>query len=212
MRRACLIAIAAALVTATTAVAADPLPPTGDQIVWDESRAAGQPWKGRLVSGVRLPAQGQDFFTWDFPLNRPKNRAWRRWGTDGLVNTILTVLREHRLANPDAPRVGIGDLSRPLGGNFDERYGGLGHQSHQNGLDVDIYYPRFDRRETRVRNVLQIDFDLSQDLVSRLVRAGAQYVFVGPNTGLVGPRRVVRRLRFHDDHLHLRIPRSLQNR
>ncbi len=45
--------------------------------------------------------------------------------------------------------MGIGDLSRPNGGVFDERFGGRGHASHQNGLDVDVYYPRRDGQELR---------------------------------------------------------------
>jgi protein MpaA len=41
--------------------------------------------------------------------------------------------------------------------------------------------------------------------VSRFVRAGAVKVFVGPRTGLRGPRRKVERLIYHDDHMHVRI-------
>ena len=122
------------------------------------------------------------------------------------MRTVLQVLAEHRAAHPGAPRVGIGDISRPDGGEFGRRYGGLGHASHQNGLDVDIYYPRRDALERRPARVAQVDLDLAQDLVTRFVRAGAQRVFVGPNTGLTGPRRIVTRLIHHDDHLHVRIP------
>ena len=43
------------------------------------------------------------------------------------------------------------------------------------------------------------------ELVDRFVRAGAQYVFVGPRTGLRGPGKVVMTLANHDDHLHVRI-------
>ena len=41
--------------------------------------------------------------------------------------------------------------------------------------------------------------------MTRFVRAGAQYVFVGPRTGLRGPPKVVMTLGNHDDHLHVRI-------
>ncbi len=48
--------------------------------------------------------------------------------------------------HPQAPRVGIGDLGLPHGGYFGpEVGGGIGHFTHQNGLDVDVYYPRLDR-------------------------------------------------------------------
>jgi murein endopeptidase len=117
----------------------------------------------------------------------------------------MRVLAEFSAAHPHAPRIGIGDLSRPRGGDFGVRYGRPGHVSHQNGLDVDIYYPRLDRWELPPRRVAQIDRRLAQDLVDRFVRAGARYVFVGPNTGLVGPPRVVQPLAHHDNHLHVRL-------
>ncbi len=175
------------------------------RIRWKRSRAVGTPWAGALINGVRLPAEGQHFFTWDFVRNTSPNRAWRRFGTDRLIRILLTVLSDHARAHPDAPRVAIGDLSRPRGGDFGKRFGGLGHSSHQNGLDVDIYYPRKDRLERAPRFASQIDRVLAQDLVDRFVRAGAQFVFVGPNTGLSGPPRIVQPLVYHDDHMHVRI-------
>jgi murein endopeptidase len=205
--------LATSLLLAAAAVAAhaatpQPALPTNDQIDWHPdrpSRSVGQPWKGRLVNGVHLPLQGQDFFTWDFPLNGSPNRPWRRWGTDRLLWLVLNVLHDYRVENPGAPRVGIGDISRRYGGNFGARYGGLGHQSHQNGRDIDILYPRLDGQELRPSRVSQIDSALAQDLVDRFVAAQVQYVFVGPHTGLTGPRKIVFKLRFHDDHLHVRV-------
>jgi murein endopeptidase len=120
----------------------------------------------------------------------------------------LGVLRSFARAHPGAPRIGVGDLSRPQGGDFGPQFGGLGHTSHQNGLDVDIYYPRRDGLEREARTPRQIDRALSQDLVDRFVDAGAQFVFIGPNTGLMGPPSVVQELTHHDNHLHVRIPAS----
>ena len=74
--------------------------------------SVGEPSAGRLVRGVRLPREGEHFFTWDPLLHRVPNRAGRRWGTDRLVRFVLGVIREYAAAHPDAPRVGIGDLSR----------------------------------------------------------------------------------------------------
>lgn len=174
---------------------------------WRQSIPVGSPQRGALIYGVKLPSEGADFFTWDFPLRVAPNRPWRRWGADSTVAITLRVIAELRAANPGAPRIGIADLSRPHGGRFGRRYGGLGHASHQNGLDVDIIYPRRDRLERPPTKARQIDRALSRDLLRRLVAAGARYVFVGPRTRLAGPRRIVRRLRFHDDHLHVRWPR-----
>jgi murein endopeptidase len=171
------------------------------EIRWRSSRAVGSPSAGRLVRGVRTPGEGAGFFTWDPLLHRVPNRADRRWGTDELVRVVLRVVREYGHAHPRAPRVGIGDLSRRRGGPF-----GPKHASHQNGLDVDVYYPRRDRKERPPRRVGQIDRRLAQDLVDRFVRAGAEIVYVGPNTGFTGPPGVVRVLWNHDNHLHVRIP------
>jgi murein endopeptidase len=176
------------------------------RIRWRRSVAIGLHWRGRLVRGVELPAEGPTFFTWDPILRRAPNRAWRRWGTDGLVRTVLRVLDAYAAAHPGAPRVGVGDLSRPHGGDFGPRYGRPGHVSHQNGLDVDVYYPRLDGRERAPIRPAQIDRALAQDLVDRFVAAGAIRVFVGPNMHLRGRPEVVQALPHHDNHLHVRLP------
>ena len=176
-------------------------------VSWRASVALGEPWGGRLRNGVKLPPEGPDWFTWDpLPAHSP-SRGWRRWGTDGLIRTLMKVLREYRSAHPDAPRVGVGDLSRELGGPFWERNGGRIHSSHQNGLDADVYYPRRDGRERAPRTPRDVDERLAQDLIDRFVAAGAVKVFVGPRLRLRGPRRIVSELVLHDDHMHVRIPR-----
>jgi murein peptide amidase A len=190
------------------AVALAAFSPTAEprEIEWRQSRAVGVHWSGQLVNGVGLPAEGEHYFTWDPIRKRTPNRRSRLWGTDRLVRTVLRVLDEYAAAHPDAPRVGIGDISRRNGGDFGPRYGWPGHASHQNGLDVDVYYPRLDGRERAPRRVSQIDLRLSQDLVDRFVAAGATKVFVGPNTPLKGPRGVVVALYRHDNHIHVRLP------
>ena len=176
------------------------------RIDWRRSRAVGLPSAGSLERGVKLPFGGANYFTWDPIQKESPNRGWRRWGTDRLVRTTLRVVREFAAAHPKAPRIGIGDLGRPNGGDFGPRYGLPGHASHQNGLDVDLYYPRLDRREAAPLGPDQIDRGLSQDLVDRFVRAGAEVIFVGPSTGLGGPPGVVVPLINHDNHLHVRLP------
>jgi Penicillin-insensitive murein endopeptidase len=169
------------------------------------SRALGLPFhRGRLVDGVPFPPVGADHFTWDPVLKQSPNRVWRRYGTDRTVSRVLAALAAFRDAHPQAPPVGVGDLSRPRGGSFGKRYGGLGHASHQNGLDVDVYYPRVDRRLEAPRRPRDVDRALAQALVDEFVRAGATDVFVGPSLRLRGPRGVVAALVHHDDHLHAR--------
>jgi hypothetical protein len=170
------------------------------------SRSLGVPWEGRLIGGVQLAADGDEFVTWDPVRKRSPNRGWRRYGNSRLVSTLLGVLREYAAAHPAAPRVVVGDLSRRGGGDFGARFGGIGHASHQNGLDVDVYYPRRDRRERPPRVPRQIDRRLAQDLLRRFVAAGAAKVFVGPSTGLRGPPAIVEVLpAYHDNHMHVRL-------
>ncbi len=180
-----------------------PLPPA---IHWRRSRSVGTWAGGRLVRGVRLPAASPDYLTWDPVLNRRPNRQWRRFGSDRLIRVLIRVAHEDRLAHPDGPRMEIGDLSRPHGGDFGPRFGGIGHASHQNGLDADVYYPRADGRERVPLNAGQINRRRSQELVRRFLAHGALLIFVGPHTGLTGPRRRVQPLGSHDNHMHLRLP------
>ncbi len=183
----------------TTSSVAQPAAPAGP------SRAVGPPWHGRLVNGVELPEVGGDWLTWDPVLKQIPNRPERRWGTAKLIATIRRVLAAWHLAHPTMPQVLIGDLSRPHGGVFDQRYGGLGHASHQNGLDADIYYPRADHRLLAAYKPDLIDHALAQDLLDRFVAAGAQFVFIGTRTHLRGPRKIVEVIAHHNDHMHVRI-------
>ena len=172
------------------------------EIKWRESTAVGLPNSGRLVDGVRLPIEGPDWVTWDPVRDHVPNRRGRLWATDDLVRVVVDVLREYRVAHPNAPRVLVGDLSRKAGGPLDQ------HVSHENGLDVDIYYPRLDHRLRPARTVQQIDRRLAQHLVDAFVARGAELVLVGPDTGLKGPRQKVMPYTGHNDHLHARLPGS----
>jgi murein endopeptidase len=195
----------ALVVVALVAVAGTASGDRTDRIHWRDSVAVGLPEAGRLVRGVQLPPQGRHYFTWDPILRRQPNRPGRRWATDDLIRTVLRVIRAYARAHPGAPRVGIGDLSRPHGGDFGAQFGGLGHATHQNGLDADVYYPLRSEAERSPLSVDEVNLRLAQDLVDRFVRAGAVVVYVGPNTGLTGPPDVVQAIPYHDNHLHVRI-------
>ena len=218
----CGAAVAGAVLTASPGPqprerrAARPLPPAQPvtparpkprrpSIRWRDSRALGTPSAGSLQRGVRLPAAGAHFRTWDPILRRSPNRAWRRNATDDLVRTVLRVARRYAAAEPGALPMLIGDMSRPRGGDFGQRYGIIGHSTHQNGLDVDVYYPRRDRRAVVPQTPAQVDVRLAQRLVDLFVAAGAETVLVGPNLALKGPPGVVKPYPNHDNHLHARI-------
>ena len=169
------------------------------------SRAIGLPHSGRLVRGTKLPSRGPGFTTWDPVTHQSPSRSWRRFGTDDLVRMVLSVARSYRAAEPGALPMLVGDLSRPHGGDFGPQAGFIGHATHQNGLDVDVYYPRRDGRPTVPRTPAQVNRRLSQRLVDLFVAAGAQTVLVGPNVALRGPPGVVKPFPNHDNHLHVRI-------
>jgi murein endopeptidase len=169
------------------------------------SRAVGQPWAGRLVNGRLLPARGPGYVSWDPILETVPGRAWRRYGTERLVRTVRRVLAAYAADRAGAPPILVGDLSRPRGGNFGPRYGGLGHASHQNGIDVDVYYPRRDGAPIAPERPADVDRAAAQELVDRFLAVGPEFVFVGPSLGLRGPAGVVQPLAHHDDHLHVRL-------
>ena len=177
-----------------------------EPIEWRHSIAVGTHGAGSLRRGVMLPAEGREWVTWDPIRKRRPSREWRRWGTDTLIRTTLRVMREYGRRHPGAPRVAIGDLSLPTGGDFGPQYGYIGHATHQNGLDIDVYYPRTDRRVRPPDAPGHVDVRLAQDLVDRFVEAGAEVVYVGPSLPLDGPPGVVVPLANHDNHLHARLP------
>jgi murein endopeptidase len=206
------LGLLAAPAAAAAQVPPDDVVPPPSRAVPPPSRAVGKPWHGRLLHGVRLPESGPGFRSYDAIRHRRPDREWRRWGTQTLVDVVAVVCASYAADHPDAPPVLVADLSRPQGGAFGRRFGGLGHASHQNGLDVDVMYPRRDRRLTGARRPWQVDRVLAQDLVDHFVDAGAQKLFVGTHLGLKGPRRIVQAMPFHDDHVHVRIPKPARGR
>jgi murein endopeptidase len=171
-----------------------------DRLPDRRSRALGTPGAGRLRGGVRFPATGPDHLTWD-PITKARpSRPWRRVGTARAVRRTLGALHALRRARPGLGRLLVGDLSRPRGGDFGARFGILGHQTHQNGRDVDIYWPLRDGRSAVATRGDQVDQAAARALVRALLAAGAGQVLVGPAVRVRGAR--VRVVAGHDDHVH----------
>jgi murein endopeptidase len=177
-------------------------PAQSPTIHWRRATSHGLPYAGSLSAGTQLPLEGPDWVTWNPVADRVPNEPQRLYGHELTIRTVLSVTAAYREANPAAPRVVVGDISFRAGGRMEL------HRSHQNGLDVDIYYPRLDGAVRAPRTSRRIDRELAQDLVDRFVAAGAEKVFVGYATGLRGPAGVVVPYPNHEDHMHVRFPRE----
>ena len=170
------------------------------RIDWHRATSVGLPYAGHLVGGTQLPVTGQDWVTWNPVTDSVPNLGYRLYGNEHTIRTIISVFAAYREAHPRAPKLVVGDISFRNGGTMDE------HASHQNGLDVDIYYPRLDRHLSAPIATSQIDHHLAQDLLDRFVAAGAQMIFVGYSAGLHGPSDVVIPYPNHENHMHVRFP------
>jgi hypothetical protein len=151
-----------------------------------QSVAVGTRENGRLVRGVPFPPAGKNHYTWDVVNGSSPNPRDRRYGTDYVVRSVLRAVRRYRRRHPDAPKVGIADLSRPRGGEF-----GGQNQTHENGLVVAVLYPRSDGGEGEAAVVEGVNRQLAQALLDEFARAGATTVSLDPRIGLT-PRRGIR--------------------
>lgn len=167
-------------------------------IEWHHATSVGLQYAGRLENGTQLPLEGPDWVTWNPVTDSSPNLPYRLYGHERTIRALVSILAAYRKDHPHAPKVVIGDISFRHGGPMDE------HLSHQNGLDVDLYYPRLDRHLSAPRTTSQIDRRLAQDLVDRFVAAGAKFVFVGYSSGLRGPIGVVEPYANHENHMHVR--------
>jgi hypothetical protein len=179
----------------TDASRADPPP-----VAWRTASSDGLPYAGHLHNGTQLPIEGPDWVTWNPNTDSRPNLPGRLYGHERTIRTIIEVLAAYRRAHPNAPLVVVGDISFRHGGVMDQ------HVSHENGLDVDIYYPRRDGWLQAPTATAQIDRRLSQHLLDGFVAAGASMIFVGYATDLRGPREVVVPYPNHENHMHVRFP------
>ena len=180
-----------------------PEPPAADQVApprieWGNAASHGLPYAGHLHGGTQLPIEGADWVTWNPNTDSTPNRADRLYGHERTIRRIVDVLGTYRREHPKAPRVVIGDISFRDGGPMDQ------HVSHQNGLDVDVYYPRRDGLLRAPTSPAQIDRRLAQILLDAFLKAGAKVVFVGYTTDLRGPAGVVAPYPNHENHMHVR--------
>lgn len=108
----------------------DPTTDPNDPSQGDREQSFGFYSHGRLAAATRLPDSGGGFVK----ILRPRNR---RFASEDMIYLITKVSKELDQKFPNRrDAVQIGDVSAELGGLVP------GHNSHQNGLDVDIAFLR----------------------------------------------------------------------
>lgn len=172
--------------------------PTFPEVLWNRATSHGLPYSGWLSDGTQLPLEGPDWVTWNPVADHVPNRPDRLYGNERTIRKLVAVLAAYRAADGDAPQVVVGDISFRTGGPMEL------HRSHQNGLDVDVYYPRRDATLRAPTGAGQVDRRRSQALLDHFLAAGAEKIFVGYTTGLQGPSDVVIPYPNHGDHMHVR--------
>ena len=178
--------------------------------------STGQPHKGKLNRGVRLPAHSALYI-------RPRNRRKHNWGTEALIAALLTAAQHLQTRHPGTHPLVVGDLSARRGGSLGN------HVSHQNGRDADISYilrrrpPQGFTNQTRKT----IDFARTWTLIEALLDTGwVSHIFTDqsfkPNLRRAARRaghdskwiahvftRIIQHEPHHRSHLHIRVrPRA----
>lgn len=157
------------------------------------STSVGKWWKGSLEHGVPLAAEGAHHYVvfqekcYDGPrlshLYPAEDRKDNFYGHRTVVDAVERVAAEVARLHPDAGRMPVGEISNASGGRIPR------HLSHQNGLDVDVYFlqrstsrypvklchdgPEFERKDpTTGEWGVTPDFDpaLNWDLVAAFAR------------------------------------------
>lgn len=186
------------------------------------ARAIGQPGAGCLEGAVALPLQGPGWL-----IARPQRH--REFGHPLLVaflRNLAKAARRQRLGT-----ITIGDMGQARGGPTPS-----GHRSHQNGLDVDVWYgpavaATAGKKEATLQPPSVVDMRSNKmlpawnDRAARLVRTAAEdptvdRIFVHPAVKRTlckersqrGPwLRRVRPWWGHQDHFHVRLRCPLDN-
>ncbi|MBI5235998.1 MAG: penicillin-insensitive murein endopeptidase, partial [Deltaproteobacteria bacterium] len=192
---------------------------------------------GTLTNGLRIANVNKGYYYFAGPVGDNNND---NYGALTALTIIESVAREWERLHPDldalrvdnfvanasgaggqgaeAPRIGIGDLSRRGGGYFSP------HHEHQNGLDADVRYVRSDNAEAGLDlSVERQRRNYSQDLTLELLNLLLLYndaitVIVDPRANAIGTTRITvdvyrpatrtRRAHLpqHYNHIHVKFP------
>ncbi len=177
---------------------------------------------GSLVNAASLNDQGLGFIK----MFQKRNR---NYGATDLVELLSIAARTFAEAYPYGERLQIGDMSQQNGGKIGH------HDSHQNGLDVDLIYFRKNKTEQSpdfeagfeesfvIKKKLSPNFDVNRNFrfIKLLVSSGRiNRIFIDPVIKKtfcnytkrtnefkesIEVLRVLRPYPNHDDHMHVRL-------
>ena len=175
-------------------------------IAWRRRAPIGKPFAGRLVDGVQLPAEGRDFWTFDWGTRLSPNRPWRRWGTDRLVQHAARRARRVPRGQPGgaARRRSPTSRARTAAASAGTSAGSATPRTRTGSTSTSSTRAStgWSGARTRRRSSTTSSRRTSSTASSAPARVS---VFTGWSLPLRGPRRVVVKLSHHDDHLHVRI-------
>jgi murein endopeptidase len=183
--------------------------PLRETDVMDDCRpqALGTWNRGSLECGWTLAAKTDTYRTWDYPRSESPNDPDRRVGTDREIGLIEDEAAIWVDGHPGRPLL-IGDMSRPQGGPFGPLYGGPGHASHQNGLDVDVFMPRVDGKPKPAARPSQVDLPLARALITQFGDdPDVEVMFVGCRRSYASASEKADKLcnGEHENHFHVRL-------
>ncbi|MFW5925397.1 MAG: penicillin-insensitive murein endopeptidase [Myxococcota bacterium] len=101
---------------------------------------------GVLRGGVALPDEGEGYV-------RARPGESTRFGTPGLVGTVVRAAERVRRSHPGGAPLRVGDLSAPAGGKHSR------HASHRTGRDVDLLFYAHDAEGRPLRATGFLRFD-----------------------------------------------------
>jgi peptidoglycan hydrolase-like protein with peptidoglycan-binding domain len=151
---------------------------------------------------TRLPQNGPGYYTY-CPRNPCENPDDRQFGTVLTIDSITEIARNWNLANPDGPRIGIGDISLRGGGSFRNTDGTLAHAEHKEGKDIDIRPLRIDGGEmpTDIKSSTY-DREQTRELINT-IRENTNVVRILFNDPVLIGEGIAKKAAGHDNHIHI---------
>lgn len=160
------------------------------------SRSLGTQTRGSLIGGQPFAKKSNIHYSWNW-----RNKSFHlpqkfRYANCKTLKKTKMIVQEYRKSN--CPALAIGDFSKKGGGFL------KGHSSHQNGKDVDLYYPLKNHKKGTTKNVRKIDNKCSYQLSRAIYKSNPKLVLVGEDTMFRLYGKHTKRYPNHNNHFHVR--------